>query len=339
MKMTSKLAFAAAVAAAGLLGAATANAADFVMKISSPAPLTDIDPLSAWMRAFETGVEDASGGRIDVQLYPASQLGPIPATVEGVAMGTIEMTMPAIGFMTGVDPRFQILDADGLFDDEHHAMKTLADPAVKAMLSEFGAKAGVEPLIIWTSGQMILVTRDKVASVADMEAKKIRTAGAMTLVTKPFEALGIAPVAMPLGDALPGIQTGQIDGATINLPVAVGFKFADVAKEALYLPGKYAIIGGIVSRDFMASLGPDLEAIVRQEAVNAMAAYEAKLDSGPKVLEGVWGKMGGHLTQLDGADRDRYLATTTAEAEKIISGDAQMQADYDTLKTAAAAAR
>jgi len=60
------------------IGSADLLAADYIMKISSPAPMTHIDPISAWLEAFESGVESASNGRIDVQLYPASQLGPNP---------------------------------------------------------------------------------------------------------------------------------------------------------------------------------------------------------------------------------------------------------------------
>ena len=333
------LTLAALMTTGSFLATPAAMAADFVMKISSPAPITKIDPLSAWMEAFEAGVEAKSGGRIDVQLYPSSQLGPIPATVEGVVMGTIEMTTPAIGFLSSVDPRFQVLDADGLFDDEHHALKTLSDPKVRAMLAEFGSKANIEPLFILTSGQMVLVSKDKIDGPAAMKGKKIRTAGATPLVNKPMEAFGVSPVAMPLGDVLPGIQTGTIDGATINMPVAVGFKFADVAKEAMYLPGKYTIIGGIISKDFLARIGPDLEKIVRDEAVNANAAYAAKLDSGPKILDGVWIKQGGEITRLEGAARDAYLATTTKEVEAVIDENPQMKADYAVLKSAAAASR
>ena len=340
MGLNFRGALGALVAASGLLAATpSAWAADFVMKVSSPAPLTDVDPLSAWMRAFEAGVEEASGGRIDVQLYPSSQLGPIPATVEGVAMGTIEMTMPAIGFMVGVDPRFQVLDSDGLFDDEYHALKTLNDPAVRAMLADFGANAGVEPMMIWTSGQSVLVTRDPVGAVADLDGKKIRTAGNTPLVIKPLEAMGVAPVAMPLGDVLPGIQTGQIDGTTLNLPVAVGFKFADVAKNVTYMPKKFAIIGGIVSRDFMARIGPDLEGIVREQAIRANEAFAGKLDSGPQILEGAWGKAGGTLHRFEGAERDNYLSIARGEVEKIMAADAELKAVYDVIMQAAEANR
>lgn len=336
MKLGLAFAASALVASTAAFVPVAGFAADYVMKISSPAPLTEVDPLSAWMTAFEAGVEEASGGRIDVQLYPSSQLGPIPATVEGVVMGTIEMTMPAIGFLTGIDPRFQVLDAVGLFDDEHHALKTLTDPKVRTLLSEFGADAGVEPLFVLTSGQANIVSRKKIVAPADLQGLKMRTGGATSLVNEPLEAFGVSPVALPLGDVLPGIQTGTIDAATINMPVSVGFKFADVASESVYVPGKFGIIGGIVSKQFLATVGPELESVIREQAVKANDAYEAKLDSGPKALEGAWVKMGGTLNEMSAADTEAFRGGMVKVVEEVVAKDAQMQADYDVLKAAAA---
>src|SRR5436190_5553545 len=84
------------VAIAACLVAAGASAQQYTMKLSSP---TINDVTQEWMKAFKAGVESRSGGRVKVEIYPASQLGPIPRTVEGVALGTIEMTLPATGFL------------------------------------------------------------------------------------------------------------------------------------------------------------------------------------------------------------------------------------------------
>src|SRR3974390_373951 len=100
------------------------------------------------MKAFKAGVEQRSGGRIKVELYPASQLGQIPTTVDGVALGTIEFAMPAVGFLIGLEPRFQMFDAAGLFDSVEHGQKVLSDPAVRARLARFGEAKGGEPLIM-----------------------------------------------------------------------------------------------------------------------------------------------------------------------------------------------
>src|SRR5450756_3171661 len=103
--------------AAMVLFAGAAGAQQFTMKLSSP---TVNDAPHEWMKAFKAGVEQRSNGRIKVEIYPASQLGQIPATVEGVAMGTIEFAIPAVGFLIGMEPRFQVFDAAGMFDGIEH---------------------------------------------------------------------------------------------------------------------------------------------------------------------------------------------------------------------------
>src|SRR4051794_32097589 len=100
MKTVCIRAIGAAVLAASLAVSAAA-AQQFTVKISSP---TVNDLTNEWMKAFKTGLELRSQGRIKVELYPANQLGQIPATVEGVALGTIEITAPATGFLLGLEP-------------------------------------------------------------------------------------------------------------------------------------------------------------------------------------------------------------------------------------------
>ena len=100
-----------AVMAVGL-GIASATAQAFTLKVSSP---TNNDVILKWMETFKAGVEKRSNGEIEVEIYPANQLGQIPATVEGVVFGTIEVTAPASGFFVKLDPRFEVFDVPGLF--------------------------------------------------------------------------------------------------------------------------------------------------------------------------------------------------------------------------------
>src|SRR3972149_2544924 len=124
----------AAALAACALTVGTAGAQQFTMKLSSP---TINDVQHEWMKAFKTGVESRAGGRIKVEIYPANQLGQIPRTVEGVALGTIELTSPAIGFLIGLEPRFEVLDVPGLFDDIVHGQMVLTDPVIRKRLAAF----------------------------------------------------------------------------------------------------------------------------------------------------------------------------------------------------------
>ena len=93
-----KIVSAALAVGLGLSGFA---AQAFTLKVSSP---TNNDSILKWMETFKEGVESGSQGKINVELYPANQLGQIPATVEGVVFGTIEVTAPASGFFLTSSP-------------------------------------------------------------------------------------------------------------------------------------------------------------------------------------------------------------------------------------------
>ncbi|WP_198133757.1 TRAP transporter substrate-binding protein [Roseobacter sp. GAI101] len=315
--------------------AAPAFAQDFVMKISSPVPPTTNDVVYAWMTAFEQGVEEATDGAIDVQLFPANQLGQIPATVEGVAMGTIEMTIPVIGFLAALEPRFAAMDAAGLFESEEHAMRTFSDPALRELLATFGEAANVEPLMMMTSGQAVVIAQEPIEQVADFQGLVMRTGGTTPLLNRPLEALGVTPVAIPLGEVLPSMQTGQIDASSANMAVLNAFQFQDVATEATYLPGNFTIIGGLISRDFLAMIGPENEAIVRQEAAEALSAFEGYVQNGPAALEAMWEGNGGTIRHLAEDQAEAYFSTVRPVIEAVVADDPQMEEAYRILVEAA----
>lgn len=333
--MTFKTLAAAFCTAAAIAAPA---AAQHVLKVSAPVPPTEQDVVYAWMVAFEKGVEAASNGEIDVQLFPANQLGQLPAAVEGVSMGTIEVSFSIIGFFSSLDPRFQVLDAGGLFDTPEHAMRSLQQPAAREMLAGFGEDAGVTPLVVVIDGQGVIISKDPIESVADFNGKKIRAGGATPLLVEPLKAMGAAPVAMPLGEVVPGLQTGTIDAATNSMGVVNAFKMSDVARNVTYVPGNYATVGAVVNLDFLDRIGPDLAAVVMEEAHKAESVIFDHL-SQVGAQEAAWEAAGGRVIRLSAEEEAKYLAATNPIVEGIVAQNAQMQADFDALRAAAAAAR
>src|SRR6185436_8429966 len=251
----------ATLAAAGCLALGAvgdASAQNFTMKLSSPVAN---EVSHEWMKAFKAGVESRAGGRLKVELYPANQLGQIPVTVEGVAMGTIELAIPAIGFWIGLEPRFQTLDAPGLFDSMEHAAKVFADPDIRARLATFGADKGIEPLITFVNSPLGLLSHKPIHKVADFQGQKIRVPGGAPMHVEPFRKLGALPVSMPLGEVMPAMQNRAVDGLIAGVAVYTTAKYYDVAKGLTYLPGSFLVASGAVNRKFMQSLGKDLKTI------------------------------------------------------------------------------
>jgi len=330
MRQILRLACALALAC----GFATAAAAQqFTMKISSP---TINDLSQEWAKQFKAGIEARSGGRIKVEYYPASQLGPIPSTVEGTAMGTIEAVVPASGFLIGLEPRLQVFDAPGLFTDMAQAQRVFADPQVRARLATFGAAKGIEPLAIFAHGPLMLVSHKAIRKVDDFKGQKIRVPGAAPLQVEPFRKLGALPVSMPLGEVLSAMQNHTIDGLIASATVFTAFKYYDLAKGMTVLPGAFLIAPVMANKAFLKSLGPELEAMVREEAFNAQRKVEKfGLEDVERTYE-IWKKNGGEIITLPPAEQKAYLDQVQSVLPNITKANATLKEDYDVLTAASA---
>ena len=318
--------------AGGMLAAAPANAQQFTMKLSLP---TINDVVHEYYKTMKAGIEQRSGGKIKVEIYPANQLGQLPAVVEGVALGTIEAGAAANGFWVSLEPRFQILDAPGLFDDVLHGYRMLNDPGIRARLATWGADKGVEVLTPGIYSPLMLLSHKAVRAVADLQGQKIRTQGGAPIQVEPLKKVGVIPVSLPLGEALPAMQNKTIDGMVGAAAPYVAFKYYDIAKPMTYLPATLFAAPVVANRQFMKSLGPELEAIVREESRKAEVLFSDWNVADIKSKEAIWRKNGGEIITMSPAEAKRYVDLVSPVASSILAGNAKAKDDYEALLAAA----
>lgn len=325
----------AAILAAGLF-AAPASAQQFTMKMSLP---TINDVIHEYFKAIKAGVEQRSNGKIKVEIYPANQLGQLPAVVEGVALGTIEVVTSANGFYVSLEPRFQVLDAPGLFDGVAHGVKTTNDPAIRARMATFGADKGVEILSPGIYSPMMLLSHKPVRTVADFQGQKVRTQGGAPIQVEPFKKLGVIPVSLPLGEALPAMQNKTIDGMIAAIAPFTAFKYYDVAKPLTFLPATTLVSPVVANKQFLKSLGPDLEKMVREEFRKHETLFVEWNLNNIKNGEEIWRKNGGEIITLPEAEAKRYLELVSPTAAQVLSVNPKIKEDYEAFLAAAKAAR
>ena len=308
----------------------------FVMKIST-ASLNDVN--HEVMKALKAGVESRTGGRVKVELYPASQLGPMTRTIEGVSMGTVEMEHPPLSFLVGMDRRYLVYDVPGLFDSIEHGHRTLADPDIRKRTASLGAARNVESLYIALSGPLMLLSHKPVRALDDLKGQRIRVPGGTPLQIEPFRKLGVSPVTMAPSELMPAMQNRTIDGFLTGFPILTAFKFYDAAKGATTMPSSFLMLTGLVSRTFMKSLGPELEAIVRDEARKAEQLYTTYGVEDVGRIRATWEKNGGQTITLAPDEAKRYVTEVTSVLPPILAAEPQLKEDYEALVAAAARAR
>jgi TRAP-type C4-dicarboxylate transport system substrate-binding protein len=321
-----------AFAAALTLGAAQAQDKNFVMKISTPT-INDIPDTFA--RNFGAAVEKDSGGRIKVEVYPASQLGSIPRQIEGTQFGAIQCEVVPPEFMVGLDERFEVMAAPGLVDSQAHGQKVAGDPAVRKLMLSLGADKGLHGAALFMAEPSEVVSKSPIRHLADFKGKKIRIF-ASQFQSVAFDRLGVTPVAMSLGDVLPAIQQGAIDGAVTGMGPIVNFHFIDAAKFVTLTNQPAIFIIAEINQKWYDSLPQDLQQIVDNDAAAQSLAINPIAAKLLKQTEDNWKSSGGELIDLPPDEQASMIKTLgsvgadvsaakprLAEAYKIVTDAAQ----------------
>jgi TRAP-type transport system periplasmic protein len=318
--------------ASALLIVVPAHAQQFTMKLSQP---TINDVTYEYFKRMKAGIEQRSAGKIKVEIYPANQLGQLPAVVEGVALGTIEAAASANGFWISLEPRFQVLDAPGLFDSVSHGFKMLNDREVRARLATWGSDKGVEILAPSLYSPLMLLSHKGIRTVADFQGQKIRTQGGAPIQVEPLKKVGVIPVSLPLGEALPAMQNKTIDGMVGAAAPYVAFKYYDIAKPMTYLPATLFAAPVVANRRWLKSLGPELEAIVREESRKAEEVFGDWNISDIQSKEEIWNKNGGEVITMSPDESKRYIDAVSPVVASILSANPKVKEDYEALLAAA----
>lgn len=312
--MTASFAILAA-ALACLVPVAPASAADFVMKIGTA---TISETQHQFIKFYKEEVEKASGGRIEVQIYPASQLGPIPREIEGVQLGNIQGYVGPVDFFVGVDPRFGVFSAPMLFKSDANAAATIHDPAVEKAMLDLATPKRMVGIAALDLGASDYGAKKAIMQLADFSGKKLRINGT-ELERQKMAKLGATGVGMPLSEVVPALDQGTIDGTISGLSVFVAFKMNDLLKVVTVTNDTFIISIAVISKAWLDTLPPDLQKIV----VDTGSAIQAKSQQWEvdftKKLEADWTGLGGTVHTLpadDLAQMKTLLGTVADDATK-----------------------
>jgi TRAP-type transport system periplasmic protein len=314
-----------------MLGAAQAQDKTYLMKISAPTLHAGPD---IYANNYAAAIEKASGGRIKAQVYPASQLGSIARQSEGTQFGSIQCEVAPPEFFVGVDKRFELMAAPGLVSSQQQGERVAADSQVRKLMLGLGADKGLHGIGLFMGEPSEVIFKAPVRHLADFKGKKIRIF-ASDFQSRAFERLGITPVAMTLGDVLPAIQQGAIDGAVAGMQVFSGMHYIDAAKYITMTgqPSIFLIIE--VSRKWYEALPPDLQQIVDRVGLSESSKIEPQVEEITAQAKKSWVASGGQLIDLPAAEQAQMLKTMSSVGEDVSKSNPQLHAAYNVVTGAA----
>jgi TRAP-type C4-dicarboxylate transport system substrate-binding protein len=192
---------------------------------------TGTPPSHVWTKAaerFAERVAEASDGEIQVDVFPAAQLGPESDQLQQMQTGVLDMGILSAAAVSARAPSFLAWFSPFEIDDVAGAVEASETEAAQAVLGELDT-LGIKGMgYVFAGMRHILMADTRVEGVGDLENQKIRIT--------PFPGMqvwwngaGAVPTPVQLGDVYQALESGLLDGVDIDLDALVGFSMQQVA--------------------------------------------------------------------------------------------------------------
>jgi TRAP-type C4-dicarboxylate transport system substrate-binding protein len=330
MKPSLRLTAFAAVLAVGFGSSAAAQ--NFTMKFGTA---TVNEPQHEYIKLYKEEVEKASGGRIKVEIYPQSQLGPIPRQIEGLQLGTIEAFIGPADFYVGVDKRYGVFSAPILFGDRKNAAATLADPELNKAILALGADKGLLGVGTFAYAAHDYLAKEPIRTFADFKGKKIRV-NATPIEREAMARLGATASPMPLNEVLPALQRNVIDGTRSAISIFVTLKYQDVSKLVTVTNDTMLVPVATVSKAWFDKLPADLQKAVAESGVAAEKRTDAFTAEFMAGMPKRWVEAGGEIFVMPDAERVKIAAALKTVGDDVTKDDPPVKAFFERVRATAA---
>jgi tripartite ATP-independent transporter DctP family solute receptor len=176
-------------------------------------------------------LEQATSGRVSVQMYPAMQLGGEKEAIEQAQVGAIAFARVSVGALGPVVDDLNVFNMPYVFRNTAHMQKVIDGPIGQELLDKVtNSGKGLIGLCWMDAGARNFYDKKKpIKTVADLKGLKIRVIGNPIFVDM-ANAMGGNGVAMGYDQVFSALQTGVVDGAENNPPSYVFDNHYQVAK-------------------------------------------------------------------------------------------------------------
>ena len=237
--------------------------------------LAHVDPEDVYIskkgaaaRVFKDIVEAESSGAIEVQLFPAGQLGGERELIESTKLGTIQMSMVS-GAIAGYFKPAMVLDIPYLFSSAPVAWKVLDGPFGQELGDAILKKTGMRVLAYGETGfRNFTNSKRPIKSPADLKGLKIRVMETPLYVTM-VKSLGAAPTPISWPEVYTSLQQKVVDGQENPVSVILQANFSEVQKYLTLDGHTYGADFILINDRFYQKLSADQRGIIRRAAIVA----------------------------------------------------------------------
>jgi TRAP-type C4-dicarboxylate transport system substrate-binding protein len=248
-------------------------------------------------------IEKRTKGSVKITQFTGGTLTPPTQTYISVVRGVADVGLSFAGYTMGRFPLTEVLDLPLGYKSGYVGTKLANEFYKKFKPKEFDE---VKVLFFTTSPPHMLFAKKPVRNLEDLKGLKIRSTGTSAKVV---QALGGAPVAMPMSEAYDALSKGVAQGIIGPYEPMKGFKLAEVVNHSTEYGTAYVNVNYIVmNKDKWNGLPANTQKIIEEindEWVEKMGKLWDELD---KEGKDVFIQKGGKVTALSREENARWEA-------------------------------
>jgi TRAP-type C4-dicarboxylate transport system substrate-binding protein len=224
--------------------------------------------ISAAAVAFKYVMENRSGGRFLVDIYPSGSLGKEIDMLEAVKNNVIQVHSASMGGLHRIFPPALLFCPPYLIKNAAIGIELFDGPFGQKILDEFTEKTGIKGLAFLSGHGYSAFTNNvrQIRTPSDMKGIKFRAADPLQVAM--FKALGASAVPIPWPEVYTSLQTGVVNGQTNPAYVVSWANLNEVQKYMTLARSEFGYQWLVCNKQWYDALSPDDKLIVR-DAVRA----------------------------------------------------------------------
>jgi TRAP-type C4-dicarboxylate transport system substrate-binding protein len=234
---------AALAAAVAFVATAAPAKSKEVLKLATLAPQGSV--WDTTLRAMGAEMATASGGEVQLRLYPGGVAGDESDVVRKMRLGQFQGAALTVTGLAEIEPAFALFHLPMLFDSWPEVDHVLAElrPELERRLAAKGYT-----LLLWGHGGWVhLFSRQPIRVVGDLKRQKLFAWAGDDAGVQSWRARGYQPVPLAATDVTMGFQTGMIDVVPTTPIAALSLQWF---RQTPYMQGlgMAPLVGGVVVR-------------------------------------------------------------------------------------------
>ena len=179
---------------------------------------------------FSELLSEKTGGKYSADLFVNGQLGSEQATVNDVALGTLDLSILGSNNLAPFSPSLGIFSLPYIFENIDQAETIINSDVTKHLEQDALAQANVR-IVAWSYSGFRMLTNSKhpVTTIDDLQDLFVRVPKS-DLIIKTYQALGINPTPVAWSETFTALQQKVVHGQETPYAAIYSMKFAEIQK-------------------------------------------------------------------------------------------------------------